>query len=455
VVRALAHGVFGVLLAMAIPATVLGADDEVGALLAKPVSPGALAMLVGHTKDPRVAQHWRTALTHNTSQVRAAAARLLYVTGTVSAVDDLRRALSAEADEDAAFEQAQALLDLGSADADSLVLEAARRLGAHRLAMVIADARGPDGLKYIKEFQTLQLSKTDTESLVSALVGGKREALDAVAGAALSSTDETLWLATVNVARAQDLKLDPTRIAAARTSSSAVIRDLASSSAGKSKPPTLPRAVGVSSADFRVIRTIGELPRGLAADVLRITGCKPGDGDRMGGAVTRYNDRRGLQQLEWLTTKASSECDSASRYLTAAGILPAPPGARAGERQLVLVPLHTTYLQCLDRSGEPAGRTARSAIRVGGDVRPPAKVKDVRPGYPAGALQSGRQGTVILESTISSAGCVSRAEVVRNVSTDFDVAALRAVTGWVFTPTLLDGAAVPVNMTVTVQFSVR
>ncbi len=70
-------------------------------------------------------------------------------------------------------------------------------------------------------------------------------------------------------------------------------------------------------------------------------------------------------------------------------------------------------------------------------------------------MNAGRQGIVVLEATITATGCVSRAEVLRSVSTDLDVSALRSVTGWAFTPTLLDGAPVPVTMTVTVQFSLR
>ena len=66
-----------------------------------------------------------------------------------------------------------------------------------------------------------------------------------------------------------------------------------------------------------------------------------------------------------------------------------------------------------------------------------------------------RQGIVIVEATISPGGCVSHAKVLRSVATDLDVAAVRAVTDWAFTPTLLDGVPVPVIMTVTVQFSLQ
>jgi protein TonB len=64
-------------------------------------------------------------------------------------------------------------------------------------------------------------------------------------------------------------------------------------------------------------------------------------------------------------------------------------------------------------------------------------------------------GIVILEATISPTGCVRAARVLRSVELPLDVAALRAVSGWRFTPTLLDGIPVPVVMTVTVNFTLQ
>jgi TonB family protein len=62
-------------------------------------------------------------------------------------------------------------------------------------------------------------------------------------------------------------------------------------------------------------------------------------------------------------------------------------------------------------------------------------------------------GVVVLESVIAPTGCVSDVRVIRGVDFRLDLSALRAVSQWRFTPTLLRGTAVPVLMTVTVQFS--
>lgn len=47
------------------------------------------------------------------------------------------------------------------------------------------------------------------------------------------------------------------------------------------------------------------------------------------------------------------------------------------------------------------------------------------------------------------------AEVLRSVQLPLDLAALKAVSGWRFEPTLLDGEPVPVIMTVTVNFTLQ
>jgi protein TonB len=94
------------------------------------------------------------------------------------------------------------------------------------------------------------------------------------------------------------------------------------------------------------------------------------------------------------------------------------------------------------------------AVRVGGNVRPPAKIKDVRPVYPIVAQQARVEGLVIIEATIGPTGRVVATRLLRSVPL-LDDAALEAVRQWEFTPTLLNGIPVPVLMTVTVNFTLQ
>jgi TonB family protein len=92
-----------------------------------------------------------------------------------------------------------------------------------------------------------------------------------------------------------------------------------------------------------------------------------------------------------------------------------------------------------------------AAVRVGGDIKEPRKLKDVRPVYPDVARQARVQGIVILECVIGADGTVTEVKVVRGVPL-LDEAAKEAVRQWVYEPTLLNGVPVPVIMTVTASF---
>ena len=91
------------------------------------------------------------------------------------------------------------------------------------------------------------------------------------------------------------------------------------------------------------------------------------------------------------------------------------------------------------------------AVRVGGQIKEPKKLKNVTPVYPDIAKQARVQGVVILECTISPQGKVTDVKVLRGIPL-LDQAAVDAVRQWVYTPTLLNGVPVPVIMTVTVNF---
>ena len=101
------------------------------------------------------------------------------------------------------------------------------------------------------------------------------------------------------------------------------------------------------------------------------------------------------------------------------------------------------------QAGPPAADSA--PVRVGGNVPQPTKVFDAPPVVPDAAVRDGVRGIVILEITIGPDGKVSAAKVLRSIPL-LDQAAVDAVRQWRYTPTELNGVAVPVIMTVTVRF---
>ena len=92
-----------------------------------------------------------------------------------------------------------------------------------------------------------------------------------------------------------------------------------------------------------------------------------------------------------------------------------------------------------------AGLDAPGAYRVGGNLQPPKKIKDVAPVYPPIAQEARVQGVVILEARIDENGNIS----------DTRILAIDAVKQWQYTPTLMNGVAVPIIMTTTVNFTLR
>jgi protein TonB len=101
--------------------------------------------------------------------------------------------------------------------------------------------------------------------------------------------------------------------------------------------------------------------------------------------------------------------------------------------------------------GLPDAPPPPQAVRVGGNIKEPKKLKNTAPVYPDIAKQARVQGVVILECTISPQGKVTDVKVLRGIPL-LDQAAIEAVKQWVYTPTLLNGVPVPVIMTVTVNF---
>ncbi len=98
----------------------------------------------------------------------------------------------------------------------------------------------------------------------------------------------------------------------------------------------------------------------------------------------------------------------------------------------------------------PGERDAEGVYRIGGSLPPPSRVGVAQ--YPPDALAAGITGAVLAEIVVDPSGHVADARVVRSIPL-LDEAALQAVRRWEFEPTVVNGQAVPVRMTVTVNFS--
>jgi protein TonB len=99
--------------------------------------------------------------------------------------------------------------------------------------------------------------------------------------------------------------------------------------------------------------------------------------------------------------------------------------------------------------------TGQDGTPLGGNIRPPMKLFDVRPYYPASAVSAGASGVVVLDARIGADGNVEDVRTVSAPHPDLAASATDAVRQWQFSPTILNCAAIPVHMAVTVNFELE
>src|SRR5262245_52323322 len=116
---------------------------------------------------------------------------------------------------------------------------------------------------------------------------------------------------------------------------------------------------------------------------------------------------------------------------------------------LILITLATSIALA---AGSQVDVSEPAPVRVGGNIPPPQKIKDVRPVYPPDAQRAGVQGVVIIEATVSTTWKVRDAVVQRWIAV-LDQAALDAEKHWEFTPTIVEGSARSVILPTTVNFT--
>ena len=107
-----------------------------------------------------------------------------------------------------------------------------------------------------------------------------------------------------------------------------------------------------------------------------------------------------------------------------------------------------------NRRPRPGRHRRHPPRRVGGDIQAPQRLSAVAPDYPQVARVAKIEGVVTLEATIDAQGQVRDVKVIGSIPL-LDKAAVDAVSKWRYTPTRLNGEAIPVILTVRVVFSLR
>jgi periplasmic protein TonB len=131
---------------------------------------------------------------------------------------------------------------------------------------------------------------------------------------------------------------------------------------------------------------------------------------------------------------------------------PAPPGAPPGVIGKSSIP--GTGRSVFTGLPDPPPPAVVKPMPVGGNIKAPTRLSYADPVYPQIAIAAKIDGMVILEATIDETGVVRDVKVLRSIPM-LDQAAMDAVKRWRYTPTRLNGVAVPILLTVTVTFALR
>jgi TonB family protein len=194
-------------------------------------------------------------------------------------------------------------------------------------------------------------------------------------------------------------------------------------------------------------------PAGLASSLLQAAGCDPAPGV-VGVAEIAYRPDGRASRVGILDVQPPGACADAHKAALALAL--APETHRLDKPIHVFTAFTPEGMECLDQPPRLA-QTAGAPVRAGGlsEIDEPRVVRRVPPNYPESARQGGIQGQVVLEGLISEGGCLDQLMVLEGVDPALDMAALLAVSGWRYTPTLLNGVQVPVIMTITVNFKLN
>jgi TonB family protein len=482
--------------------SVLADNAALSGALARPLSPGAVALLGPLARNPAVVDRIGKAVQDSDASTRAAGARVASVRGLGPLAPLIAAALARETDADVAFEQMIALLVMASGH-DAAAYDAALRIdgSSHRIihwlvalggaapaaklaldkndralwSMALNRAANEEGGLKVVPPDLLAASLRLDEPLTATLDHLALALPDAVPRtpaltSAISKLRKTLPRAEWPLALEFLVRLDGgkphDRSATLREasekrsyfvvllSSSAHLRKklteeernaLGDESLGSLPPPdTAPSGPTTQLA-------VG-FPRDYVRDTLAVSGCVSTREDLLAGTV-RY--ARGGQPSEISVRAdlvADPRCQAAAEallgsYRVGRRMLRTSPGSgsalpAAGSETLLLIPVDPEALAC--RPPSLSGLTS-TAVMAGlrTSLGAPERARYVSPVYPKEAKERRIAGRVVIEAEVSETGCVYEARIAQSAHPLLDVAALRAVSQWAWKPLLVKGSPIP------------
>jgi TonB family protein len=152
----------------------------------------------------------------------------------------------------------------------------------------------------------------------------------------------------------------------------------------------------------------------------------------------KSDDYRRIAQLAWP--------DAASKDLKSA--------AKNVEAWIKKNPDKPLLLLCSLRRADFSPMQNHQPIKVSGNEQLTKLIKKIEPVYPQEAMRDRMSGKVVMQITVDEDGAVEQIKLISGHPL-LTSAAMEAVQQWKYSPTLLNGEAVPVITIVTVMFGLR
>jgi TonB family protein len=184
--------------APAAPAAPAAADaaDDLAKLLARPMTPGSVALLVEHVSQQAAQKRLIEAAKHEDPAVRAVAARIAFVTESRGLASPLIAMVAKEENTQTAVEQIRALSGMLGAPVDNVVMRHVERIGgptAVVMAELLARTRPQD---LVKHLPALLAAAGEYDSLggpIGAAIVQHPAAANDILQAVLATKNEKLW----------------------------------------------------------------------------------------------------------------------------------------------------------------------------------------------------------------------------------------------------------------------
>jgi TonB family protein len=161
-------------------------------------------------------------------------------------------------------------------------------------------------------------------------------------------------------------------------------------------------------------------------------------------AIAKNADRRGETPSKVVSAPEPTMPAASPKDITAAA--PAQSARPSAEKQTDEAPAVKPPAQEVTKEGT----TTRVSQEI--EIKEPTRLKYVSPVYPKAALDKGVQGAVVLGATVGEDGKVRNVKVLKSIPL-LDQAAIDALKQWEYAPGTRGGAAVAVEITVTITFS--